>query len=197
VNSTTTRTRTNKSSPTQTKRINIKVLLPDKPGHIIFWSAAIIILALDLYTKHIMFQWLATQPENRYSLIDGVVAFVTALNSGAAFGIADGRTKFLIFISSSAVIMILCGFLFSGSRQRIFQLCLGLFLAGVCGNLYDRIFNNGLVRDFVEVTYWPGRPPWPAFNIADSALVIGVILLLITTFFFTGKPGQEHAQQQK
>ncbi|MFQ5771060.1 MAG: signal peptidase II [bacterium] len=52
------------------------------------------------------------------------------------------------------------------------------------------------VRDFIDVTYWPGKPPWPTFNIADSLLCIGVALLIMANFF-TGKSYRTRAQQQK
>ena len=53
------------------------------------------------------------------------------------------------------------------------QVALGLFAAGVSGNLWDRIFNGGQVRDFIDVVYWPGRH-WHTFNVADAMLCIAV-----------------------
>jgi len=67
-------------------------------------------------------------------------------------------------------------------KQRVAQVALGLFAAGVCGNLWDRAFNDGLVRDFIDVVYWPGRH-WPSFNVADSMLCVAVGLLVVTTLF--------------
>jgi signal peptidase II len=71
-------------------------------------------------------------------------------------------------------------FLFSGTKQRLVHVALGLFAAGVCGNLYDRIFNDGLVRDFIDVYY--RQYHWPAFNVADSMLCIAVGLGVISCF---------------
>jgi signal peptidase II len=79
------------------------------------------------------------------------------------------------------LIVIFAVFLFSGTKQRLAHVALGLFAAGVCGNLYDRISNDGLVRDFIDVTIWPGRH-WPAFNVADSLLCIAVGLGVISCF---------------
>ena len=59
---------------------------------------------------------------------------------------------------------------------------LGLFTAGITGNLYDRAFNDGLVRDFIDVVIPVIDYPWPAFNIADSLLCIAIGLLIICTF---------------
>ncbi len=118
-----------------------------------------------------------------------------ALNDGAAFGLFSGKPYLLVAVSIVALIAVFAIFLFSGTERRFVHIALALFAAGVCGNLYDRIFNNGLVRDFIDVVYWPGRH-WPAFNIADSMLCVGVGLLLISTFF-TGKSSRKRAQQHK
>jgi signal peptidase II len=85
-------------------------------------------------------------------------------------------------------------FLFSGTQYRSIHIALGLFTGGICGNLYDRIFNDGLVRDFIDV--YIGDKHWPTFNVADSLLCIGVGLLIVSTFL-TEKPSQKHAQQHK
>jgi signal peptidase II len=64
----------------------------------------------------------------------------------------------------------------------------------VCGNMYDRIFNGGAVRDFIDV-YYRGHH-WHTFNVADSLLCIGVGLLIISTFLIE-RPGRKHDQQRK
>ena len=167
--------------------------LPDAKAQLTFWSLLVVGLALDLWTKKAVFDWL--EHRGSVSIINGFLQFVRALNNGAAFGIFAGKPYFLTAISIIALIVIFGVFLFSRSRQRLVHIALGLFAAGVCGNLYDRIFNGGLVRDFVDVVYWPGKH-WPAFNVADSLLCIGVGLLFISTFF-TGKSSRRHAQQHK
>ncbi len=74
------------------------------------------------------------------------------------------------------------------------HIALGLFTGGILGNLYDRIFNDGMVRDFIDV--YIGNKHWPTFNVADGLLCIGVGLLIISTFV-TEKSSQKHAQQHK
>ena len=86
-----------------------------------------------------------------------------------------------------------------GKRVRTFAniyiiSSLGLFAAGVCGNLYDRIFNDGSVRDFIDVYYRSFH--WHTFNIADSLLCLGVAALIISTFL-TEKPARKRDPQQK
>lgn len=169
------------------------VTLPDSKAQLTFWSLMMVGLALDLWTKKVVFDWLEHRGD--VSIVNGFLQLTRALNNGAAFGLLPGKPYLLAVVSVVALIAIFAVFLFSGNRQRLVHIALGLFTAGVCGNLYDRIFNGGFVRDFVDVVYWPGKH-WPAFNVADSLLCIGVGLLLISTFF-TGRSARRHVQQRK
>jgi len=147
---------------------------------IIFWSIIVVSLALDLWSKQAVFNRLSTKDGQSVSIIDGFVDFVMSQNAGAAFGIAAGGRPVLITISIIALITIFAVFLFAAIKQKIVIVAMAMFAAGVMGNLYDRVFNNGLVRDFIDV-YWR-RWHWPAFNVADSLLCIAVGLLIISNF---------------
>jgi len=151
-------------------------------------------LALDLWSKKAVFDWLGQKPGHSVSIIDGFLQFIRAKNAGAAFGIATGQTQLLVAVSAVALVVILVVFLLSGTEKKLVHIALGLFAAGVCGNLHDRIFHDGFVRDFIDIVYWPGRH-WPAFNIADSMLCIAVALLIISAF--TEKSSRKRAQQHK
>jgi signal peptidase II len=164
-------------------------------AHLVFWPSIIIGLALDLWSKSAVFNWLQQRQHSGVSIINGFLQLVTAQNAGAAFGIAAGQRRLLIAVSLIALMIILAVFLFSSTRQKIVYFALGLLAAGVCGNLYDRIFNNGLVRDFIDIVYLPGRH-WPAFNIADTMLCIAVGLLILSSLF-TGRSSRKHAHQHK
>jgi len=94
-----------------------------------------------------------------------------------------------------ALIVILGVFFFGRAQQRSVQVALGLFAAGVSGNLWDRLFNNGQVRDFIDVVYWPGRH-WHTFNMADAMLCVAVGLLILATLV-TDSSCQTRAQPQK
>ena len=100
-------------------------------------------------------------------------------NLGAAWGVAAGRTVPLIAISAVAMVVVLGVFLFNRKPQLLSVIALGLFAAGICGNLYDRIFNDGKVRDFLDFYY--GDWHFPAFNIADSMLTVAVAILILAT----------------
>lgn len=174
---------------------NYKDGLPDALGHLIFWPIAIVGLALDLWSKHAVFADLIKRPEQSLTIIKGFLTFRMALNDGAAFGLAGGRQVFLISVSAVALMVILGVFFFGSARQRLVQVALGLFAAGVCGNLWDRAFNHGEVRDFIDVVYWPGRH-WHTFNVADALLCVAVGLLISGTLL-TGSSGQKRDRQQK
>jgi len=172
-----------------------QIKLPGLRAQVIFWSVIVFGVALDLWSKTAVFSWLERQPDNRFTIVDGFLYVVMALSEGAAFGMATGQRCLLVAISAIAVVAILSVFLSSGTRPRLIHVALGLFAAGICGNLYDRVFNEGLVRDFIDVVYWPGRH-WPAFNIADSMLCIALGLLIVSSLL-TGKSSRKHAQRHK
>jgi len=164
-------------------------------AQITFWSIALIGLSLDLWSKNAVFRWLQQKPDHSIPVIDGFLQMVVAENAGAAFGIARGQTQLLVSVSVVALLIIFVVFIFSQAERKMIHAVLGLLAAGVSGNLYDRVFNGGLVRDFIDVVYWPGRH-WPAFNIADSMLCIGVGLMIILGLF-TQTSAQKRVQQHK
>ncbi len=169
--------------------------LPSLWAHIIFWSFAAGGLAADLMTKKAVFDFLSRQPDFRFPVIKGFITLVMATNKGAAFGLLEGARVILTVISFIALFVVLFVFFFEGSKNRLLYAVLGLLTAGICGNLFDRLFNSGRVRDFVEVVYWPGLKPWPAFNVADSLLCIAVAVALIMTFI--QRPSEKHARKHK
>ena len=187
-----TKTNSARPNPSQAFFKQMALSLPDARTHLIFWPLMIGGLALDLWTKKAVFNWL--EPNETYPVIDGFLRLIIAVNNGAAFSLFAGKPYFLAIVSIIAIVGILVVFLLSGGMQKITHIALGLFAAGVCGNLYDRLFNDGSVRDFIDV--YRGSYHWPTFNIADSLLCIGVGLLIISTFI-TEKPAQKHDRQHK
>ncbi len=169
--------------------------LPDVIGHLIFWPILLAGLLADLATKRAVFAWLGQKAGQSAEILGGFLSFRLALNTGAAFGIASGHQPFLVGVSVIALLIILGVFFFTSARQRIVQVSLGLFAAGVSGNLWDRLFNGGQVRDFIDVVYWPGRH-WHTFNVADTMLCIAVGLLVAATFL-TGSSDRTRDPLQK
>lgn len=156
---------------------NISVSL----AHLLFWPVAAVGIIADLWSKSAAFKWLDSLPMQHYSVIDGFFQFVLVENSGAAWGVAAGKTWPLIAISAVAMVIVIGIFLFNRKPQLLSVLALALFAAGICGNLYDRVFNNGRVRDFIDFYY--GEWHFPAFNIADSMLTVAVAILILETIF--------------
>ncbi|MFA5553166.1 MAG: signal peptidase II [Phycisphaerae bacterium] len=161
--------------------------------HLIFWTIGIVGFLADIWTKKIAFERI--RPGQSIPVIEGFFNLVRVVNDGAAFGSLSGKTNYLIAVSCIAALVVIGIFLFGGIKHKTAVVALGLFIAGVLGNLYDRLFNDGMVRDFIDIIYWPGRH-WPAFNIADSLLCIGVALLIISAWI-TEKPCQKHVPEQK
>jgi signal peptidase II len=148
-------------------------------AHLIFWPVFLIGLAADLWTKSAIFNWLS--PQAPHSIVDGFFRLVIVENRGAAWGIAADKTMSLVVISILAIIIVFSMFLFSRKLLMPVVLALAFFAAGICGNLYDRLFNDGRVRDFLDFYYNDWH--FPAFNIADSMLTLAVFILILMTIF--------------
>jgi len=161
---------------------------------LIFWPIVVAGIAADLWTKSAIFNWLYNSQNSTYTVIKGF-RLVLAQNDGAAFGIASGQRHLLTAISVIALLLIILIFLFCHIKHKLMTIALAMFTAGICGNLYDRVFNDGRVRDFIDIVYWPGKH-WPAFNVADSLLCIAMALILISSFL-TEMSGRKHDPQQK
>ena len=144
------------------------------------WLAiSAIVLAIDVYTKHLIQQ---SFQYGDYLKVTSFFNLVRYHNQGAAFSFLanqGGWQQFFfatIAIVASGVIIYL---LRKNTEQKIFCLALSLILGGALGNLYDRL-TLGYVVDFLFFHYQEFY--WPAFNAADSAITGGVILLLIDNF---------------
>ena len=149
--------------------------------------------ALDQWSKVAAFRRLSdgviSDPDGRpwpynprsMHLIPGWLHFDVTANPGAVFGIGPGQRTLFITVSVAAIVFIF--YLFATSdRQRVYQVILGMLLAGVLGNLYDRLV-FGYVRDMIHaLPQWPGVFPW-IFNVADSLLCVGVFLMIVYSFF--------------
>src|SRR4030043_104340 len=94
--------------------------LPDVKSHLIFWSLMSGGLALDLWTKKAVFNWL--EPHETYPVIDGFLRLIIAVNNGAAFNMFAGKPYFLAIVSIIAVLGILAVFLFSGGMQKLIHI---------------------------------------------------------------------------
>ena len=125
-------------------------------------------LAIDQASK----AWvrLTFAPGESHPLIDGLLHLTYVQNSGAAFGILQGRTELLVALTLALGVYAL--FRRAELRQAPWgmRLAYTLAISGAAGNLVDRI-RLGWVTDFIDIRVWP------VFNVADSQIVAGVILL--------------------
>jgi len=157
-----------------------------------FWLS-LATLAADRATKAVVE---AYTPENYHRvLIPGLVTLVHNHNPGIAFGLlADVGSKWLtalLVVGSVAVIGLLCWLLATDRAGALRgQAGLALILGGAAGNLIDRLLRGG-VTDFFEVRL--GSYHWPAFNVADSAITIGAVLVVLELLFAHRHPTEKKA----
>jgi signal peptidase II len=142
-------------------------------------SISAIVIALDLYTKHLVQSALAV---GEHVVLTPFFDLVLFLNQGAAFSFlahAGGWQRMFFSVFALVASGIIIHLLRKHSGQMIFCLGLSLVLGGALGNLYDRV-TLGQVVDFLYFHYQSWY--WPAFNVADSAITVGVALLLWDSF---------------
>ena len=127
---------------------------------------------------------------NFFNLYDSVVLLpiinlTFVVNYGFAFGLLNNPSLNQIVVSLVILaIIIYFLYLLIKTQDKIFQLTLTLILAGAFGNFIDRIF-RGFVIDFIDI--YIGKYHWPAFNIADSCITVGFVVLMINILFLNKK----------
>lgn len=139
------------------------------------WALVVggVVVALDQATKALVVRALGPgQDEHRVEILGSVLALHYAENTGAAFGIFSGLGRFLtpIALLVTAVLLISIGRMVRPSPLAVIGT--GLLIGGAAGNLIDRL-RLGYVVDFISVSIWP------KFNIADSAITVGIALLAV------------------
>lgn len=152
------------------------------------------ILILDVITKIIVVATLTPGVSPR--ILGGLVYFSLFRNGGAAFSMATGMTWILALIAIGVVVVIIR--MAPRLRSKAWAVCLGLILGGALGNLSDRIFRapgflRGHVVDFVSL-FGPDAEHFAVFNLADSAITIGGITLVVTTLFGVDFDGRRVAR---
>jgi signal peptidase II len=147
---------------------------PGRPRLVLLLVVGVAVLAADIVSKHLAVDRLSDR--GPVEVIDGVLRLRLIRNSGAAFGFASGLTVVLSVVAAGVVVVILRAA--TTLRSAWWAGALGLVLGGAIGNLSDRIFRppglfRGQVIDFVEL------PHWPVFNVADSCIVSGGVLIVL------------------
>ena len=132
-------------------------------------AVALAALGADQLTKAIVTSRLDLNDEVH---VVGPFSIHHVTNSGIAFGLFASATPIVILLTSLAVAWMLYFFARSGSRHPVLPVALGLVIGGSVSNLIDRV-RLGHVTDFLDLRYWP------AFNLADTFIVVGVAALLL------------------
>ena len=134
-----------------------------------------IIVLLDQGTKYIV-----NQVQPHFQVIPGFFTLTYVKNTGAAFGILQGKQSLLTAVSVVAMGVLLFLLFYEREERKGLLYALALILGGTCGNFIDRV-RLGYVVDFLD--FHIQQRHWPAFNIADSAISIGVGLLILLTLW--------------
>jgi signal peptidase II len=142
----------------------------------LLYSAAVVVYALDRLTKVLAETQLSGRPP--VEIVPGVVELTFTTNPGGAFGLFGGAAW--LFVLASVVVIVAVVASSRNLPSRLAAVSLGLVLGGALGNLTDRVLRgpgfSGEVVDFIDFQVWP------VFNLADSAIVIGAALLLLSSF---------------
>lgn len=145
----------------------------------IYYLVAVIIVALDQWTK-----WLVVKNMElgeRIPLLEPTFALLSHRNRGAAWGMLEGQ----IWLFSIVTVIVIAGILYYFHKEAkgkpLFQLSLMIILGGAIGNFIDRLY-LGEVVDFIDVLIPIINYDFPIFNIADAALTIGVVMVMIVLF---------------
>lgn len=157
-----------------------------------FFLIAALVVALDRYTKWLIAHRLSMH--DSITVIPGFFRIIHTENPGAAFGIfadSPSQWKVAMLIAFSIVALLVVSILLWKNSHRLTSTGIGLslILGGAVGNLWDRIVSRHVV-DFL--LFYIKRYQWPAFNVADSAIVIGACLLVFE-IVFTKSPSQQSA----
>lgn len=140
---------------------------------------AALLMFLDQLTKTVVRKTVAIN--GTIEVIKGYFEISYAENTGAAFGMFGGRNSVFIIVSIAAI-----GFIFAYYKQfresTWMKISLGFLLGGALGNLIDRVIFH-CVTDFIHIRWWFLRLRWwPYFNVADAAVCIGAVMLILGMF---------------
>ncbi|HPB81728.1 MAG TPA: signal peptidase II [Spirochaetota bacterium] len=144
--------------------------------HIIAGILLACTLGLDILTKYMVVSNVALH--ERINLFGSFVQITLIYNRGGLFGILQGYQAYFLVISIIVLGLLIVFYVLEKDKQPIFCYSMALIVSGALGNIFDRISGRPGVVDFVYI----GNDNvfrWPAFNVADSVIVIGAVLLLI------------------
>ena len=137
--------------------------------------------ALDQWTKHLVLRFVS--PEEPRIIISNFFHLVNVTNTGAAFGSFRNNNTFFIVISSIALLIVVGLLMRRRSPDFWRDASLALLLAGILGNLTDRLLYGHVIDFLLFDLHVRFAHPWPAFNVADSCISIAVVCFIIHSFW--------------
>ncbi len=153
------------------KRVSHKKVTKNNSNKLyLFFGIALLVIILDQITKGVVVRYI----QNRIPVISDVLFMSQIRNTGAGFGLFQGTNQLMVFLSLCVIGVIL---FFYGQLpdRRSIQVSVALILGGGIANLVDRI-RLGYVIDFIDFRFWP------AFNLADTAITLGVIGFIVLSW---------------
>ena len=153
-----------------------------------FFLVALVVVALDQISKF----FVRTNMSLGQSIPEeGFFRITYATNTGGAFGIFANQAFLITLIAIAGIVTILIYVRYSPLNIMPVRIALGLLLGGTAGNLIDRL-SVGQVVDFIDIGF--GQYRWPTFNLADSVIVVSMIILV---YFFLFKFGRDQPVQRR
>ena len=142
--------------------------------------------ALDQWTKQLVLRFVS--PDEPRIVISNFFHLVNVTNTGAAFGSFKNNNTFFIAISAIALVIVVTLLVRRRSRDILRDVSLALLVAGVLGNLTDRLLYGHVIDFLLFDLHIRFAHPWPAFNVADSCISVAVVLFVVHSFW-QGKSG--------
>lgn len=147
----------------------------------LFLALTLPLYALDQLTKWLVLRFI--RPQDEIVVVPGFFSLVQLHNTGAAFSMLTNNNVFFVTLSSVALIALAIFWRRGAFNEKWTSLGAALLMAGILGNLTDRII-HGFVVDFLLFDlHAPFAHPWPAFNVADSCICVAAGLFVLSSFF--------------
>ncbi len=136
-----------------------------------------VLLVIDMVTKHV-----AEGLTEKVMVIKGIFSFIYVENTGMAFGLFSNNGTILIIMTLLFIIMLLYVYFSHHTKNYLYHISFALIICGGIGNFIDRV-SYGYVRDFINLEFMS----FPVFNLADTFITIGVVLMVVYMIYIVIK----------
>jgi len=146
---------------------------------IISVAAIVILVAIDYLIKYLVVSNMSMYES--ITAIEGLLNWTYITNSGASWGILSGKTIFLVIITFALIVFMIYSLVSGKITNMLCRISFILVAAGGIGNLIDRVFNDGKVIDYIDIS---PLFSFPVFNFADCCVCVGAVLFCVYVIFF-------------